>query len=132
MVGVSQDTAMTKSEVKRKQKIRRYAGFPPAAGDELIETLTLESWKLTRERVRAKRYDTGALYRSIRYNIRKGYGAIIAGGPGAKHAHLVQYGARGGNMPKLNYMTYGYNKVRREMQRLWKAAVGKAYGKQAR
>lgn len=121
-----------KSEVKRRQKIRRYAGFPPAAGDELIEVLTVESYKLTRKRVRDKRYDTGALYRSIRYNFRKGYGAIIAGGPGAKHAHLVQYGARGGRMPKLNYMTYGYNKVRRELRKIWKAATGKAYAKQAR
>lgn len=121
-----------KSEVKRKQKLRRYAGFPPAAARELIGTLTVESWKLTRKRVRDRRYDTGALYRSIRYDLRKGYGAIIAGGKSARHALFVQYGARGGRMPKLNYITYGYNKVRRELGRLWKEAVGNAYAKQRR
>jgi len=152
------------SAVKRRRNIRRYGNYVTDASESGIKRLTGLAYKYTREWVRKKAYRTGALYRSIRWETRKGgkgqyYGIINAGGAGAKHANLIQYGVGPHiirskdsnaqdalNVPGVgpveyvfhpgfkgrNFMTKGINKARRELKKVWRDANRSAYAKQSR
>jgi len=151
------------SSVKRKKKIKSYGGFAQGASKNLIGPLTENAYAYTRERVKRKAYDTGKLYRNIRREVHKSsngfWGILKAGGPGAKHANLIQYGvgphiirSKDSNAQNAlmvpgvgpreyvfhpgfkgtNFMRYGINKARREMRRLWKQSMEKTYAEQKR
>ena len=84
------------SSVKRKKKIKSYAGFVQGSGEKFIGELTDRAWNYTRDYVKKNHYKSGKLYRSIRketYQSANGWWGILkSGGSGAKRATLIQYG----------------------------------------
>ena len=151
------------SSVKRRRKIKSYGGFAKGSGENLIRPLTLRAWKYTRDFVRKKHNKTGKLLRSIKKEVHQSsngwWGILKAGGAGAKHANLIQYGvgphiirSKDSNkkdalmIPGVgareytyhpgfkgsNFMRKGINKARREMKKLWKQSMEKTYAEQSR
>lgn len=115
--------------VKRRRVIRSYAGFTLAAAQYTIEPLTKSAHEAALEfydkRVTSR---TGALRKSIKYNVRGNVGAIIASAP---HAHLIEYGVPSRNVKPRPFMRAGKNKALREIKKVWKEGFNKAYGEQS-
>lgn len=151
------------SSVKRKRRLKSYGGFVQGTGERFIGELTNRTWEYTRDYVRKHHYKTGKLYRSIRKETHRSangwWGILKSGGPGAKHANLIQYGvgrhiirSKDSNkqdalmIPGVgpreyvvhpgfkgsNFMRKGMNKARRELKKLWSGSVAKTYAKQKR
>ena len=105
-------------KVERKNFIRSYGGFATGAAKNLIEPLTAEA------EARAKGYvpvDTGALKGSINSDVRGLVGMLKAGGPGARHAWLVEYGTQ--HAKAQPYLRRGVLAARRALKRMWNQAM---------
>lgn len=112
---------MARSTVKRKRRIRSYAGFTTGAAKYTIIPLTENAYTYALDRVPV---DTGALKDSITWDVRGLTGAVKSGGKGAKHATLVEYGTQ--FMKARSFMRYGARKAKRELRKVWKDGLKEA------
>ena len=115
---------MAKSTVKRKRHIRSYAGFTTGAAKYTIVPLTENAEKFSHDRCVKVAYDTGALANSIHSDVRGLTGAVKSGGPGAKHANLVEYGTI--YQKARSFMRYGIRKAKGELKKVWKDGLKRA------
>lgn len=112
---------MAKTTVKRRRRIRSYAGFATGAAKYTIEPLTEKAGQYAKERVPV---DTGTLKESVHWDVRGLVGMVKSGGPGAKHANLVEYGTQ--FMKARSFMRYGINKAKRELKGMWRQGLQEA------
>lgn len=117
---------MAKSTVKRKKFIRSYAGFTTGAAKYTIEPLTENAYEYARSRVPV---DTGALKDSLTWDVRGLTGAVKAGGKGARHAVLIEYGTQ--HMKARSFIRYGVRKAKRELRSFWKDGLKAAKNEQS-
>lgn len=111
--------------VRRRKVVRSYAGVTTGAAKYTIEPLTEQAEQYARERVPV---DTGALKDSITSDVRGLVGAVKAGGKGARHAHLVEYGTR--YMRARSFLRYGARKATREIRRAFRSGFQEALREQ--
>ena len=108
--------------MERKKFIRSYAGFATGSAKNLIEALTEEAERRSQDYVPV---DTGALKASIRSDVRGLAGMLKAGGSGARHAILVEYGTQ--KMRPRSYLRRGVIAARRALRRMWNKAMKDQY-----
>lgn len=114
---------MARSTVKRKRKIKSYAGFTTGAAKYTIEPLTKNAYDYAMDRVRV---DTGKLKDSIEWDVRGLTGAVKADAP---HAHLIEYGTQ--HMKAKSFLRYGVRKAKRELRKVWKDGLEAAKREQS-
>lgn len=117
---------MAKSEVKRRKRIRSYAGMATGWAKYCIEPMTDKAADYARDRVPV---DTGSLKSSITYDVWGLTGAIKAGGRGARHAMLIEYGTV--HMKARSFLRYAIRKVKREFRAFAKGAWKEAFDEQS-
>lgn len=113
--------------VKRKRTVRSYAGVGTGTAKYVIEPMTENAIRYARERVPV---DSGALQASIHGDVRGLVGMVKAGGQGARHAHLIEYGTR--YMRARSFMRYAARKAAREIRRFYRGAFQEALREQRR
>ena len=117
---------MAKSQVKRRKFVRSYAGMATGWAKFCIEPMTDKAEGYARNRVPV---DSGALQSSNHSDVQGLTGAIKAGGRGARHAMLVEYGTV--HMKARSYLRYAVNKVKREFRAFAKGAWKEALDEQS-
>ncbi len=117
---------MAKTQVKRRKFVRSYAGMATGWGKYCIEPMTEKAEEYARQRVPV---DSGALQASIKSDVQGLTGAIKAGGRGARHAMLVEYGTV--HMKGRSFLRYAVNKVKREFRSFAKNAWKEALDEQS-
>jgi hypothetical protein len=124
--------------VKRKKKIKSYAGFTTGAAKYTIEPLTRDAYNYSREKLDRETTDrTGELKQSLTWDVWGLTGAVKANAP---HAHLIEYGtstrstssgANRGLVRPVGFMRYGIRKAKRELRKVWKDGLRKAEREQS-
>lgn len=113
--------------VKRKRTIRSYAGVGTGTAKFVIQPMTDNAIAYAKQRVPV---DSGELKNSIHGDVRGLVGMVKAGGPGAKHAHLIEYGTR--YMRARSFMRYAARKASGEVRRFFRGAFQEALREQRR
>lgn len=110
--------------MKRKRRIRSYAGFATGAAKHTIIPLTKNAEEYAYDRCVKVAYDKGAAASSINSDVRGLTGALKGGGRAAPHFHLIEYGTI--YQKARSILRYGIRKARGELKKLWKQGLAVA------
>lgn len=131
--------ASTRQMVRRKRRIKSFAGMATGAAKFTIEPLTRNAYQYAIERV--PKYE-GILKKSLSWDVRGTTGAIKvrSGKEGGNHWYIVEHGTVGrshdngkyvGVMPAQPYLRPAVAKAKREIRNHWRAGWKEAEREQS-